>query len=262
MRIYGVVGQGNGHVRLPRAGEVLLAQEHVAFLALQVVEGRHAEVHQYSITLHDGSQQRFGARTHQGTQVDVTFADVARQRRADDGIAQFQFGLVQVGAAHAHRCFGGLVGSNGIVQVQLAGRILFIQRSDTFQVALGLQRLCLVLLQLGASLVCLGAVLVLVDDEQHLVLVHVGTFGKLHLFQIAFHTGTHFDELLGAHTAYVFAVDFDVILSGGSNDNSGKFGLGRGTTGGNQIDADYQADTYYCNGCSFLLQRNLFLCKK
>ena len=142
-RIGRVVRQRDGDGRLPRAVLVLLPDIYVTFLALEVVEGGHAEVHQYRIALDDSSQQRFAA-AHQSTQVYMPLADVTGDGGTHDGVAQLLFRLVQIGLAHSHAGHSRFVCCHGIVQIQLAGCILFVQGLDAVQVAFGLSGLCLV----------------------------------------------------------------------------------------------------------------------
>ena len=108
----------------------------------------------------------------------MALADVACDGRADHGAAQLQFGLVEVSLAHAYRSLGCLVGSDSVVEVELAGCILLVKRTDAFQIALRLLRLRFILLQLGTRLVNLSLILVLVDDKQYLVFLDISTFSK------------------------------------------------------------------------------------
>ena len=99
----------------------------------------------------------------------MTFTDLSGDRGAYHCVAQFLFGLFQVGLTHAYTGDGCLIRCYRIVQVQLAGCVLFVKRADTLQVTFGFLCLCFIFLQLGAYFVCFGAILVLVDDEQYLI---------------------------------------------------------------------------------------------
>ena len=177
-RIGRIVRQSNGDGRLPRAVLVFLSYIYVTFLTFKVVEGGHAEVHQYRIALDDSSQQRFTATAHQSTQVYMPFADMAGDGGTHDGVAQLLFRLVQIGLAHSDTGHSRFVCCYGIVQIQLAGCILFVQGLDAVQVAFGLSGLCLVFLQLRTRFVGFGTVLPLVDDKKNLVAADVRAFFK------------------------------------------------------------------------------------
>ena len=150
--------------------------------------------------------------------------------------------MVEVGFAHAHRGYSCFVRSNGVVEIELAGSILLVKRTDTLQIALRLQRLRFILLQLRTHLVCLSLVLVLIDNKQHLVLIHISTFCKQHLLKIALNASAHFYELLSAYTTYIFAVNLYVFLCCRSNNHCGKFGFGFRTMGSYQINSNNQSD--------------------
>ncbi len=188
-----------------------MSQIYVALLALEVVERGHAEVHAHGIALDDGGQERFAPRTDERSDVDVAFADVTGDGRADRGVAQGQFRLCQVGLAHDHRRYGAFVGGDGVVQVELARRILLEKRTDALQVAFRFQLEGLVFLQLGTGAVCAGLVELRVDDEEHLVLINISTLLEKHLFEVALDAGAYLDELLRTDAAYVFAVDLHVF---------------------------------------------------
>ena len=212
MVVHAVVRKGDGNGRLPGTVFHLLTDHDVTFLTLQVVECGHAEVNQYGVALDDCGEQRLARCSDQRTQVDVAFTDMSRNRGAYDGVTQLEFSLVQVGLTHTYTGYCRFVGRNGVVQVQLAGCVLFIQRADTFQVAFCLACLSLVFLQLCPYTVGLCLVLVLIDDEQHLVTFYVGTFFEKHFFQIPFHTGSDFDELLGTDTSDVLTINLYILF--------------------------------------------------
>ena len=50
-------------------------------------------------------------------------------------------------------------------------------------------------------------ILVAVDNKQYLILRHISTLFKKHIFQIPFYTGTDFYKLLGTDTSYIFTID-------------------------------------------------------
>ena len=212
VRVFGVVRQRYGDIGLPGAGGVLLPEIDVPLTALEVVECGHAEIHQHRVALYYGCQERLATCPHQRTQVDQPLTDVARDGGTDDGVSQLLLRLEEVGLTHCHRRHGTLIGSHGIVQVQLAGGVLCIQRTDTLQVPLCLPFLRLVFLKLRTCLVRLGTVLLLVDDKQDLILCYIGSFLKEHLFQKAFHTGTYLHELLRPDAPHVFPVDVHILL--------------------------------------------------
>ncbi len=135
-----------------------MAQVDVAGLAAQVVERGHAEIDPHRIALDHGGQQRLAARTDERTDVGVALGDVTRDGRLHGRVAERHLGLRKVGLAHHHVGHGALVGGDGVVQVELAGGILLIQRTNAVQVALGLQILGPGLVELRLGLVRAGAV--------------------------------------------------------------------------------------------------------
>ena len=56
-RVFGVVRQSDGHVRVPVAGGVLLAEIDVALAALEVVQTGHAEIHLHRVALDHRGQK-------------------------------------------------------------------------------------------------------------------------------------------------------------------------------------------------------------
>ncbi len=226
-RVGRAVGQRYCDVGIPRARGVAVSEVDVAGFRAQVFERGHAEVDAHRVALDHGGQQRLPARPDQRADVGVAFGDVARNRRPHGGVAQRKFRLRQVGFAHHHIGRGALVGGHGVVQVELAGGVLFVEGADAVQIALSFQCLCLGLVQLGFCAVGPGAVELRVDDEQRLPLFNIGAFGKEHPFEVALHAGADFDELLGTDAAYIFAVDVDVLCRDGFHLHHGQhFGNG------------------------------------
>ena len=129
-----------------------------------------------------------------------------RQRRTDQRIPQFQFSLIQIGLAHRYRSFCSFVSSLGIVQIQLAGSVLRIEGADTLQIALCLQCLRFILLQLCTGFVSLCPILFLVYHKKYLVLGDICSFCEKHILQIPFHTRTYLYKLLGANTSHVLSI--------------------------------------------------------
>ena len=105
--------------------------------------------------------------------------------------------------------------ATGVVQVELAGGILLVERADALQVAFGLLGQGLVLVQLGSGLVDAGLVDLGVDDEERLSAADIGTLLEEHLFRGSPPPGADLDELLGADASDVFAVNFNVVGSDG-----------------------------------------------
>ena len=137
------------------------------------------------------------------------------------------FGLREVRFAHRHGGRGAFIGGDGIVQVELAGGILLVERADALQVAFGLLGQGPVLVQLSPGLVDAGLVDLGVDDEKGLSAADVGTLFEEHPFEEALHPGTDLDELLGTDAADVFAVDFDVVRPDGFDLHDGIDGFRR-----------------------------------
>ena len=210
-RIARVVGQGDGDVGVPAARGILLPQIDIALLAAQVVHTGHAEIDTHRIALDNGRQQRLAARPHEGSDVGVAGADIARDGRLYGGVAQRRGRLHQVGFAHQHVGRRALVGGRRIVQIELAGGILRIERADAFQVALGLLGQCAILVELRLGLVHAGAVDLGVDDEERLPLLHVASLAEEHPFEITLHAGPHLDELLRTDAPHELAVDLHVL---------------------------------------------------
>jgi hypothetical protein len=221
------VGEGDGDVGVPRAGGIAVPEIDVAGLGAQVFERRHAEVDTHRIALDDGSQERLPAGTDEGPDVGVALGNIARHRRPDGGITQRELGLREVGLANDDVGRGALVSGDGIVEVELAGGVLLVERTDAVQVALGLQSLRPGLVELGPSAVGAGAVELRVDDEEGLPLIDIGTLGEEHPFEVTLDAGADFDELLGANTPHILAVDIDVLRDDGLDGHDGQH-LGHG----------------------------------
>ena len=229
-----------------------MAEVYVAFLAPEVVEGGHAEVHPYGVAFDDGGQQRFAARADERADIHVAFADVSRNRRAYRRIAERQFRLCEVGFAHDYRRHGAFVRGDGVVQVELTGRILLEERTDAVQVAFGLEFEGLVFLQLGTCAIHARLIEFRVYDEEHLVFLDVGTLFEKHLFEVSLHAGAYLDELLGPYPAYIFAVNLHVVRGYGLH-YDGRMDLGLGTFTENEIEG-YRYYCHYdgsCNGLAF-----------
>ena len=249
-----VISQSNRNIGLPGTGRILTAYLDIAFLAFKVIQCGHTEVHQYGIALHHGSEQRFGSRTYQCSQVHVSFTDMSRQGGTHDCIPQFQFRLIQISLAHGNGSLGGFISGLRIIQIQLAGGILRIQRANTLQVTFGLQRLRLVFLQLRAGLISLCTVLVLIDDKQDLILCYILTFGEKHTLQVSLYARTNFYKLLRANTAYIFAKNFHITNFGRLHNHSGRFRLNFLRPGQYQITGKQYRHTGYHHYYPFLSQ--------
>ena len=160
--------------------------------------------------------------------------------------------LVEVGLAHDDRGFGTFVSCNGIVEIELAGCILLIKRTDTFEVVLCFAFLRPILIQLSRGFVDFCLILPLVDDKQCLVFLDVGSFFKKHLFEKSFYTGVYFDKLLRTYTAYIFSVYTDVVLFGFHGCHDGKFFRRLFFAGKNVVCADSNGDKQECAPYFFL----------
>ena len=213
--VFGAVGQRHGDIGVPFTGRIAVSEIDVAGFAAQVVQRRHAEIDAHRIALHHRRQQRFAVRPHERSDIGVALGDIPRDGRLDIGIAQRHFGLREVGLAHHHVGRGALVRSDGVVQFELAGRALLVERTDTVEVALGLEGLRARLVELRLGLIDTRPVHERVDHEKRLPFLDIGAFGEKHLFEVALDTGTDFDELLGADAAHVIAVNIDVLCGHG-----------------------------------------------
>ena len=180
-----------------------MAQIDVTGLATQVIQRGHTEIDPHRIALYHGGQQRLAARTDERTDIGVPLGNVTRNGRLHGRVAEYHFSLRKVGFAHHHVRHSALVGGDGVIQVELTGGILLIQRTNTVQVALGLQSLGPGFVQLRLGLVRTGAIDRRVDDEKRLALLNIGSLGKEHLLQITFRRGPGSHELLGPDTAHV-----------------------------------------------------------
>ena len=205
------VGERHGDVGVPLACGVLLPEVDVAGLAAQVVEGGHAEVHAHGVALDDGGQERLPARADERSDVDAALGDVSRDGRLHGGVAQGHFGLREVGLAHRDIGCGAFVRGDGVVEVELARGILFVEGADALQVALGLEGLRLGLVELGLCLVDACAVELRVDDEEGLAFLDIGALREEHSFEVALDPRADLDELLGADASDILAVDADVL---------------------------------------------------
>ena len=205
------VGQRDRNIGVPLAGRILMAQIDVTGLATQVIQRGHTEIDPHRIALYHGGQQRLAARTDERTDIGVPLGNVTRNGRLHGRVAEYHFSLRKVGFAHHHVRHSALVGGDGVIQVELTGGILLIQRTNTVQVALGLQSLGPGFVQLRLGLVRTGAIDRRVDDEKRLALLNIGSLGKEHLLQITFDAGPDLDELLGPDTAHVLAIDADIF---------------------------------------------------
>ena len=244
--IYGVVGKRNADGRLPGTCRVLLAESYVTLFTFQIVKCSHAEINQYSIAFYDGGKKRLIAAAYQRSQVDISFTDLSGYRRTYDGISQFLFCLIQISFAHAYAGYCSFISSNGVVQVQLAGCILFIQRTDTVQVTLSLAGCCFVLLQLGTCLVCFGTVFILINDKECLVSFYISSFLEKHLFEETLYAGANFYKLLSTDSAHVFSINFYILLLSRCHANDGKFRFRFFFAGQNQVQSN---DNDYADCC-------------
>lgn len=61
--------------------------------------------------------------------------------------------------------------------------------------------------------------------KKYLVLRHVLSFGKKHILQIAFYTGTYLNKLLGTDAAHILAIYLHVTLGGRFHNDGRGFGL-------------------------------------
>ena len=209
--VHGLVRKRDLHIRSPGSGGVGLSEVHIPRLALLVVEVGHLELHEHRVALHDGGEQRLSAGTHQSTDVHIAFADVAADRRAHDGVAERKFALGQIRLAHLHLGLRGLIVGYRVVQIQLAGGLLLVERLDTPQGTLRLLGEGLVLLELGLVLVDRRLILPRVYYEQSLVPLHIRALLEKHALEIALDARTHLDELLRPYRSGIFPVDFDVL---------------------------------------------------
>ena len=175
---------------------------------------------------------------------------MTRQWRPDNGISQFQFSLRQVRLTHGDRSFGTFISSFSIVQVQLTCSILFKQWTYTLQISFSLQSLCFVFFQLCSGLVGFCPILILVDYKQNLILIHIRTLCKKHIFQITFHPGTYFDELLGTNSSHIFPVYLYIIFYYRFNNDCRHFRRSLLRSGQHPIHAQHNYRTDYSSNGS------------
>ena len=115
----------------------------------------------------------------------------------DGGVAQIELGLVEPGLGFIDRRLGGLDGPDGVVQVALAGGILFGQGLDPVQVGLGGPELGLPVFHFPLGGVHLGLEGLLVHLEHDLPFLHHFAFPVEDFFQESGHPG-HDLHLVGA----------------------------------------------------------------
>ena len=106
--------------------------------------------------------------------------DIPGQRRGHYRIAQLHLRLIQIRLAHGDIRLGVFQSGRGVIQIQLAGGVLLVQRFQAFHVTSGLGRLGLAFLQLGFRLLYPSTIFIGINHKQGLILLHPFTFLKQH----------------------------------------------------------------------------------